>query len=163
MLNITQEDSQFFETKAIANYQRWVKNGRKILLGNIVEPVAFDDGFKYIMNNIASLGGRNLLTIHEDVFPELIYDFYVNLKADKDDDCNKWNASRVNSMEFKFDEALFCRIVEVEYSGVCYYNNTTLTNDGIIFSLEKFQEVLLKGKNLKGLKEELLLHSLMAN
>lgn len=117
--NISQEDSRFSETKVVTKYERWVKNRRKIMSSNIVKPLIFEDGSKSILSNFASLRWQNLLIIHKEFFPDLIYKFYANSrKLDKNEEGNQWYASKVNSMEFKFDEALFCQIVEVEDSGV---------------------------------------------
>lgn len=74
-------------------------------------------------------------------------------KLDKNEDGNQWNASKVNSMEAKFVEALFCLIVEVEYGGICYYNDTLFTDNENIFSLEKFQQVFTQQKTFEKSKE----------
>lgn len=69
---VTQEDSQFYETKAVEKYERWIGNGRKNLAGNVVEPLAIKDGFESIMSNFAFVGWQNLLITHEEFFPELV-------------------------------------------------------------------------------------------
>lgn len=52
-------------------------------------------------------------------------------------------------MEFKFDEALFYRIIGVNDGGIRYYNHSTLTENESIFSIEKFRHVFTKGQKFE--------------
>lgn len=77
---ITQEDSRFFDIKAVKKYESWIGNGRKILAGNMADPSVFKEGFESILTNFASLGWQNLQTMHEKFFPALVYEFYENFR-----------------------------------------------------------------------------------
>lgn len=96
----------------------------------IVEPYDFSIGFGTILTNFASLGWQNLLHKQEKYYPDLLYQFYANLrKFSIVDNRRQWYASSVSHMEFKFDESLFCRMVEVEDEGIRYYENSSLTDN----------------------------------
>lgn len=64
----------------------------------------------------------NSLLVKDKYYRDLVNQFYANLrKVSMEDSSRQWYSSKVYYMEFKFDEALFCRMNEIEDSGIRYY------------------------------------------
>lgn len=57
-------------------------------------------------------------------------------------------------IEFKFDKALFCRMVDIRDGGIRYYNLFFIENE-IIFSMEKFKQTFTKGKKFERSEERM--------
>lgn len=60
-------------------------------------------------------------------------------------------------MEFKFDEAIFCRTVKVDDGGIRYYSNSTLTENQNIFSMDRLRRVFTQERRFEKSEERIIM------
>ncbi|KAI5658201.1 hypothetical protein M9H77_26994 [Catharanthus roseus] len=132
---------RFIFVKEAANFEEWIRKRRKITLGHKLDLTNMK-GMEIIPNLFNGIGWGSLLTVNELYYPEMIYEFYANLRKGRIQKhghiTHQWH-----SLE------LLNTILETPDDGIRFYTKNKKCFDPNLHSERRFEEIFTKGEVLK--------------